>query len=349
MIKRDVLIIGGGASGLACAIEVLKAGLTATIIEKNSRLGGVLALQALPFYGIASHYAMERGEGIVNRMVEEMMTYKDQVDIITSSEAIAINENRTVIVKQGQKRMVFQGQAVVLASGVIEDERTIKNHQLSGVYTCLEMQKRLMEKISDSRKKVVIVGTDQHALTVAFQMQQAHYEIEAILEEESSIQGYVVQASKLSKLGCTFLTHTKVKRVEEDGQLIKLVCVDVDEKGQEGRAFDIACELVVISPAYLPREHLLSSDVFKKEKRENYTSIVKLNQHYETSVHGIYVCGDVAGMDGVSTAFIKGQLCGIAIAKQHGCESAEQCQSEVSLNRLLNIIKQARKDNNYHV
>ncbi|MFW5747565.1 MAG: FAD-dependent oxidoreductase, partial [bacterium] len=41
-IFTDVAVIGGGAAGMAAALEIRERGHTAVIIEREERLGGIL-------------------------------------------------------------------------------------------------------------------------------------------------------------------------------------------------------------------------------------------------------------------------------------------------------------------
>lgn len=41
LTKEDILILGAGPAGMACAMELHKAGLVCTIIEKNKQVGGL--------------------------------------------------------------------------------------------------------------------------------------------------------------------------------------------------------------------------------------------------------------------------------------------------------------------
>ena len=42
MLKTELLIIGGGAAGMAAALAAVQTGQTVLLVERDSRLGGVL-------------------------------------------------------------------------------------------------------------------------------------------------------------------------------------------------------------------------------------------------------------------------------------------------------------------
>ena len=41
MNNNDIIILGAGPAGLACAMELYKAGVTSTVIEKDQIVGGL--------------------------------------------------------------------------------------------------------------------------------------------------------------------------------------------------------------------------------------------------------------------------------------------------------------------
>ena len=61
-LKCDVLVIGGGPSGLTSAIELAKLGFEIILIDDKDKLGGKLLLQTHKFFGsIEDCYAGKRG------------------------------------------------------------------------------------------------------------------------------------------------------------------------------------------------------------------------------------------------------------------------------------------------
>ena len=55
MIKKEVVIVGGGPAGLAAAIEVAKTGAKVLVIDENKRPGGQLFKQIHKFFGSKAH------------------------------------------------------------------------------------------------------------------------------------------------------------------------------------------------------------------------------------------------------------------------------------------------------
>ena len=69
-VEADVVIIGGGGTGMAAAIEATELGLNTVLIEKAGELGGAfVATEGM--FGVGSHWQEEAGEhGTVQEAVQ---------------------------------------------------------------------------------------------------------------------------------------------------------------------------------------------------------------------------------------------------------------------------------------
>lgn len=72
-LEPDVLIIGGGPSGLAAAAELGKLGVKTLIIDDKASFGGKLVLQTHKFFGsVEDCYAGTRGVDIARKLEEQL-------------------------------------------------------------------------------------------------------------------------------------------------------------------------------------------------------------------------------------------------------------------------------------
>ena len=68
----DVIVLGGGSSGVAAAVAAAKTGLTVTLIDKNSYLGGVAtAAEVGTVCGLYKFSKKESAEYIVGRFARD--------------------------------------------------------------------------------------------------------------------------------------------------------------------------------------------------------------------------------------------------------------------------------------
>ena len=156
LIKKDIIIIGGGPAGIATAIQLKRYNINSLIIEKDT-LGGLLknAFKVENYLGFPDGIT---GESLVKLIKQHCEKYK--IDVFYN-EVIDIDYDNKFIIKTKTKK--FESKIVVIASGT--KPKTLKNYN-SG--------KILYEvyKIKDVKDKTIgIIGAGDaafdYALTLA--------------------------------------------------------------------------------------------------------------------------------------------------------------------------------------
>ncbi len=115
--SKDILVVGGGVTGLTAALEIAKAGYKAYLVEKEPELGGWLAknYKALP---TSSPYNRLE-EPVVFRLIEEV-TANGNIEVLTSTTIESINGQPgmfDVVVTQNGTQKQFRVGAIVVATG----------------------------------------------------------------------------------------------------------------------------------------------------------------------------------------------------------------------------------------
>jgi sarcosine oxidase, subunit alpha len=72
MIHKELIIIGGGPSGLCAAKTALEAGIDVLLIERSPQLGGQLIKQTHKFFGSKNQYAKMRGFDIAKKLITDI-------------------------------------------------------------------------------------------------------------------------------------------------------------------------------------------------------------------------------------------------------------------------------------
>ena len=81
MIQKELIIIGGGPSGLCAAKMAAEAGVHVLIIERSPKLGGQLIKQTHKFFGSKNQYAKMRGYDIAKKLIDDLNDFEN-VDIL---------------------------------------------------------------------------------------------------------------------------------------------------------------------------------------------------------------------------------------------------------------------------
>jgi len=96
----EVVVIGGGPSGLAAAIEAAKADCEVLLIDANEKAGGQLFKQIHKFFGSSAHRAGIRGIDIGEELLAEAQ--KHGVEIWLNSVAIGLFKEKVIAVETGK-------------------------------------------------------------------------------------------------------------------------------------------------------------------------------------------------------------------------------------------------------
>jgi heterodisulfide reductase subunit A len=114
--KKDVLIIGGGISGITVALELAQLGIPITLVERESSIGGLSA----SFCCKASESCNKCFACVVDKRITEVKN-RPEVSILTQTKPIGVEENSggyTVALKRGKERFDRKASAVVIAAGI---------------------------------------------------------------------------------------------------------------------------------------------------------------------------------------------------------------------------------------
>jgi heterodisulfide reductase subunit A len=116
LAEKDVLIIGGGISGMTVALELAQSGIPSTLIEKEPSLGGLSA----SFCCKASESCNKCFACVVDKRISEIHQRQD-ISILTQTEVIGVKGNggsHQVSLIKGKKKIDLKVSAVVIAAGI---------------------------------------------------------------------------------------------------------------------------------------------------------------------------------------------------------------------------------------
>lgn len=114
--KKDVLIIGGGISGITVALELAQVGIPVTLVERETSLGGLSA----SFCCKASESCNKCFACVVDKRISEIRQRSD-ISILTQTNLTDVKGDPRkyhVFLKKGVERIDLEASAVVIAAGV---------------------------------------------------------------------------------------------------------------------------------------------------------------------------------------------------------------------------------------
>lgn len=326
MKRTEIAIVGGGPAGLSAAIGAAQAGAKVTVIDRNDKLGGQLIKQTHMFFGSQKQYASTRGIDIAKILEEQLKEYEDRVEILKNAMVIGLYEDGMLTVEQGKRYLKIKPDRIIVATGASEKFLPFPNNDLPGIYGAGAVQTLMNVYGVKPGNKVLMVGAGNIGLIVSYQLMQAGVEVKAIIDAAPKIGGYLVHASKIRRMGIPILTSHTVKYAYGKDYLEKVTIWQLDDRWQPipGTEKDMEVDVMCISVGLSPLAELLwQIGCDMKFVPELGGHVPLRNRNLETSIKGIYVAGDTAGIEEASSAMVEGRLAGLCAAKSLGYEGRD--------------------------
>jgi NADPH-dependent 2,4-dienoyl-CoA reductase/sulfur reductase-like enzyme len=297
-LRYDAVVIGGGAAGMAAALEIDKAGFTCAIVEREDHLGGILMQCIHNGFGLHEFKEELTGPEFAERFAEQVA--KSNIAVYLGTTVTDINvqnvqyEKELICASPDHGVLKITCKAVVLAMGCRERNRAMCVSPLPscGVYTAGLAQRLVNIEGYIPGKEVVIIGSGDIGLIMARRMSWVGCHVKAVVEimpYPSGLTRNIVQCLHdfniplyLSCQTTNIFGNDRVEGVEvtpmENGAL-------VPEK-----AFRIDCDTVLLSVGLVP-ENELSKDAGVELHPTTNGPLVDAS--LMTNVEGIFACGNV--------------------------------------------------------
>jgi thioredoxin reductase/Fe-S-cluster-containing hydrogenase component 2 len=309
----ELLVVGGGPAGLGAAIEAGRRGTDVLLVDENPVPGGQLFKQIHKFFGSGEHHSGVRGFRIGETLLEEALSCGTR--ILSGSRVVGVLRDGRVAVSSGSSTTAITALRIVIAAGGKENSLPFPGWTLPGVMTAGAAQTMCNVHRVLPARRALMVGSGNVGLIVGYQLIQAGASLAGIVEIASKAGGYFVHAAKLRRAGVPFYTGHRVLEAFGDKR-VEAVSIVSTETGEEriieadglflSTGLTPRSELPIMFGCKLVREPVLGGDVPLHDGR------------MESSVRGIYVAGDAAGIEEANTSLDEGRLAGIAVAQDLG-------------------------------
>ncbi len=313
----EVLIVGGGPAGLAAARETVGAGCDTVVLDDALEPGGQLVKQTHKFFGSEMEYAGVRGIKIPEILLREVSD-SPKLKILLRTTASGYYEDGVVTaIFQDKKVLKFKPKKLIIATGAQEKTILFPNNDMPGVYGAGAVQTLMNVYGVAPGTRGLMIGAGNIGLIVSYQLRQAGIAVAAVVEALDRIGGYWVHASKIARLKIPILTrHTIIEALGEENVTGAIIAqIDDNWLPIPGTEREIECDFICLAVGLSPL-----SDLFRLAECEmvfvpEFGGDVPLRDtNMETSTKGIYVAGDVGGIEEASSAIIEGALAGISTA-----------------------------------
>lgn len=330
MKRFDLIIVGAGPSGLSAAIEAAKRGMKVVVFDENSKPGGQLFKQIHKFFGSKEHKAKIRGLVIGEQLLKE--ADEAGVEVILDATVIGMYLDKEITVRIGEEIHHYKGDSILIATGAAENMVTFEGWTLPGVIGAGAAQTMMNLYGVKPGNKVLMLGSGNVGLVVSFQLLQCGCEVVALVDAAPRVGGYGVHAAKVARTGVPFyLSHTIVK-AEGESCVEGVTIAEVDDHFQfiEGTEKHFDVDTICVAVGLSPMSQLLKMAGCDMEDNPKRGGQVPLCDEYgQTSIPGIFVAGDVSGIEEASSAMIEGRIAGVAASYYLGYIEKEELDEKV--------------------
>ncbi len=294
--KADIVIIGGGPAGLAAAIAARKAGAEdILILERDRELGGILNQCIHNGFGLHTFKEELTGPEYADRFIQQVL--EAQIPYKLNTMVMDITPDRVVTAMNREDGMFqIRAGAVVLAMGCRERPRGALNtpgYRPAGIFSAGTAQRLINIEGYMPGREVVILGSGDIGLIMARRMTLEGAKVRLVAElmpYSGGLKRNIVQC--LDDFGIPLLLSHTVVDIEgrERVSAVTIAEVDAHNKPIPGTEQRIPCDTLLLSCGLIPENELSRAAGIAMNP---VTSGPEVNESLETSVPGIFACGNV--------------------------------------------------------
>ncbi|MDR3119764.1 MAG: NAD(P)/FAD-dependent oxidoreductase [Clostridiales bacterium] len=352
-VAAEVAVIGAGPAGLCAAYQARSAGADVLLIDENKLPGGQLFKQIHKFFGSGEHQAGVRGFDIAKALLTRVA--ESGVRVKLDSLVYGIQPDKSMGLLDAEENCLLRAEKVVIAAGAKENYTPFAGSTLPGVIGAGAAQTMIHINRVLPGKRVVMVGAGNVGLIVSYQLLQAGAEVAAVVEAAPRIGGYGVHAAKIRRAGVPIYVGHTISRAYggTDGggdcgagaggvEHVEIVRLDENWRPVAGSEFTLDADTVCLAVGLSPMTELIWMAGCRFEYIPAFGGHVPLHDHnMETTVGGLYVAGDVTGVEEASTAMEEGGLAGVAAAEALGYLSASAAaRKKAEIAARLNSLRE---------
>jgi thioredoxin reductase len=238
----DILIIGGGAAGIAAAKEA--AGAKVLLVDSKNALGGVL-LQC-------THLGFGKNKSGIQYAADLLLDFPKEITLALNTTVLSVSEDRTALLSGrefGRKTVAFS--QLILAAGCREipmGALPIGGTRPKGIYTAGQMQEMMNLHGIVPEGPVVILGSGDLGLIMARQLAEVGLAV-TMVEKKNQCGGMARNQRCLEEHPIRILCGDTIREVQGYPHITGCVTA----KGEK-----LPCKTLLIAAGLIPERELVT-------------------------------------------------------------------------------------------
>ena len=272
MDAYELIIVGGGAAGMLCAIEAKKAGLNdILLIEKDNILGGALCSGN---YNISNELNIT-GKFYRKYLIEEYE--KCNIETKLNTMVLKIEENNEVLCTSSANDIEkIKGDKIILANGAKEGSRkavAMVGSRCAGIYT-IGMAKKIFAMDMVPGRKILIYGWNTLYM-IEKELKRSNIEIVGIVSDKEDINTYGLTKN--------IYYNYEISNIQGRGRVEKVILSNDNEE------IEVNCDSILFAKPQLSDGLVAMRSGIKLNPK---TTGPEVNDEYMTSKENVYACGN---------------------------------------------------------
>lgn len=334
-LDTDITVVGAGPAGLSAALAAADAGARVTVLDEYPEPGGQFYKQLPAEFSVPDRAALDddytKGDALLAAVRDAGVTLSTGTLVWGSFEPGTLS-----VVRDGAAGTV-RARSIVVASGAYERTIAFPGWDLPGVMTPGGAQTLVKNQQLAPGGRIVLAGSGPFLLPVAKALIAAGAKPAAIYEATRPREwlrhalrlwghwdriGEALHYWRLiADAGVPIRFGRIVVRAEGAESLEQVVQMECDGSGRPvpGTEQVERVDTLCVGYGFVPSvelTRLLGCDHRYKPRRGGW--VPEHNDGMETSVSGVFVAGEVAGIGGAYAALAEGKLAGLTAARQLG-------------------------------
>ena len=333
----DVVIAGGGFSGIVAADLLADHGLDILLMDENQTLGGQF-LRTHPPHGRGGHSLKDLGSFYLQELAKKNLT------VMTRAQALDITPDKEILLAENEERLcTVKPKMVLLASGAREKFIPFPGWTLPGVISTGAAQILMKASRVLPAEEIFIAGAGPFIYTVAAEILANSGRVPAIWDQGSMaektafIKGLLPQGAKLAEglghMARILRAHTPLRQrtavwqAKGDGRLQEVMTVKLDRAGApiSGTEKTYPCQCLAIGHGFAANVELGQLAGCHLDHAPDHGGwFIRVNHELKTTVPDIFAAGEVTGIAGAAKSITEGRLAALSILHRLGKISARE-------------------------
>jgi hydrogen cyanide synthase HcnB len=340
MTRRPLVIVGAGPAGLSAAVTAVGLGLKPLVLDENPRIGGQIYRQsavAAPTPSVRPTPSARRGAELFRRF----QAVADRVEVWTATDVWgAFPPRQLAIARQGVTDVV-EAEQLILAPGAYEYAVPFPGWTLPGVMTPGAAQLLVKTMHVLPGRRALVAGTGPFLLVVAEQLARAGMEVVGVVEAAGTRETLTAAPAMLRHFGLLREGLGYLYRLRRlgipvhRGHVVVEACGDTEVRAARiapcdrawrpdlSRTRTVEVDTLCVAYGFVPRTQLAQLAGCRLRFADELGGwIPDVDEDQQTSVAGVRVAGDGAGVGGAVVAEEEGALAGLAAGHALGAIDA---------------------------